>query len=146
MVNTQPLTKHPAQAVGYLLRKCNLRHKIQHLLTLLQLLVDEVDIHLGLATRGHTMEQTHIPRLPHRPYLIESPPLMHTQGRQACRGHLLARRRHQTGRFHHIVFNDTLGDKPIENSRTHTTLLEQHTAWQLPPVYIVRLLAPSQLN
>ena len=63
MINAETLTKNSLQTVGDLHGQGDFGQEIKHLLSLLNRLLDEVDIQLRLAARGYTMQQRYVPRL-----------------------------------------------------------------------------------
>ena len=63
MINAKTIAKYFVKAFHNLYRESYLGQKIKHLLVIVESLLDEVDIHLGLSTRSHAMKKHHI--LPH---------------------------------------------------------------------------------
>ena len=70
MINAEALTKNSLQTIGDLHSQGNFGQKIKHLLTLLNGLLDEVNIQLRLAARGHTMQQRYVFRLKRFLYFV----------------------------------------------------------------------------
>ena len=63
MINAEALTKNSFQTVGDLHGQGDFGQEIKHLLSLLNRLLDEMDIQLRFAARCHTMQQRYVPRL-----------------------------------------------------------------------------------
>ena len=60
MINAKTIAKNFVQTFHDLYRESDLGQKIKHLLVIVESLLDEVDIHLGLATRSHAMKKHHV--------------------------------------------------------------------------------------
>ncbi len=64
MIDQEAVAEYGTQAVGELRGKGYLRHQIEDLLALTQVLLDEVNINLRLARRGNPKKQTNGMGLP----------------------------------------------------------------------------------
>ena len=60
VIDTKSVSKNPVKTFHNLHSKRNFWQEIKYLLMLIERLFDEVDIHLGLATRSHAMKKHHI--------------------------------------------------------------------------------------
>ena len=60
VIDNQPVSEHMLQPAGELGRQSDLRHQIEHVLPLLQLRPDQMDIDIRLAAGGDAMEQYYI--------------------------------------------------------------------------------------
>ena len=60
MIDHESVTENTLQTRGELGSKGYLRHEVQHILTLLQLRLNEMDIDIGLTGRSDAMEEHNI--------------------------------------------------------------------------------------
>ena len=60
VVDAQPRTEDAAQTLHHLHRERNLGHQVEHLLLLFQRAGYQMDVHFGLAARGHSVQQRHL--------------------------------------------------------------------------------------
>src|SRR3712207_3974281 len=72
MIYAQSVAKYPLQTAGYLHRERYFGQQIEHLLMVVERLLNEVNVHFGLATRRHSVEQHHGFRQELQHYLVVS--------------------------------------------------------------------------